>query len=278
MSARRAALLACIGLYVLTRATAAGAHADGAVAPPPDLLARVGFEPRLGAQLPLDLVFRDAHGVTLRLGQALEGRPALLVPGYYYCANLCGVVRAGVAQAVTASGLVPGEQFNLLLFSIDPHESPADAAAAQQSDARAHPFAHVGRWRYLIGAPAASAALSQALGFRYLFDPRNGQYAHAAGVLVLSPQGTITQYLPGVQFSPLTLRLAMVSASQGRLGTLVDRLVLLCCDYDSSTGRYSLLVSRVLQAMGILTLLTLGGLIVTLRRGEARGRRGKEQP
>lgn len=267
MSARLAVSLALAGLCALM-----GSPAQGRLptAPPPDLTARVGFAPRPGAQLPLDLAFHDAQGASVHLGEALAGKPALLVPGYYSCTNLCAVVRAGVAQAVTATGLVPGEQFNIVLFSIDPHESPADAAAAQRSDAIAHPFAKVARWRYLIGSPAASSVLARGLGFRYLFDPHNGQYAHAAGIVVLSPRGIITQYLPGVQFSPLTLRLAMVSASQGRIGTLVDRLVLLCCDYDSSTGRYSLLITRVLQALGILTLAALGGLIVALRRAEAR--------
>jgi protein SCO1 len=264
--------LACLSLCVLMGLMAYDAHGAVSAPPPPHLLARVGFDPRLGARLPLDLIFRDAQGETLRLGAALGERPALLVPGYYSCRNLCELVRAGVAQAVTASGLQPGAQFNVVLISIDPRESAPDAAAAQLHDARGHPWAHIARWRYLIGASAATAALSQALGFRYLFDPRTDQYAHVAGLVVVSPQGTITQYLPGVQFSPLTLRLALVSASQGRVGTLIDRLVLLCCNYDSSTGRYSLLVSRVLQIMGILSVVTLGGLIVTLRRAETCGR------
>jgi protein SCO1 len=250
------------------------AHASATVPPPPQLLARVGFDQRLGAEVPLDLVFRDARGAPLRLREALEGKPALLVPGYYGCTNLCDVVRAGVAQAVTASGLKPGEQFNVVLISIDPRESVADAATAQRGDAQEHPGAQVSRWRYLVGAPAAATALARAIGFRYVFDPRNGQYAHAAGIVVVSPRGTVTQYLLGVQFAPLTLRLALVSASQGRIGSLVDRLVLLCCDYDSSTGRYSLLISRVLQGMGLLTLLTLGGLLIALRRGESRAHGG----
>jgi len=254
---------------------AAPAYTRVALSPPPLLLARVAFEQKLGAQLPLDLVFRDAGGATLRLREALAAKPALLVPGYYGCTNLCDVVRAGVAQAVSASGLEPGEQFNVVLISIDPRESPSDAAVAQRDDAREHPEAQVSRWRYLVGASTAGAQLMRAIGFRYLYDPRNGAYAHPAGVVVVSPSGVVTQYLLGVQYAPLTLRLALVSASQGRIGSLVDRLVLLCCDYDSATGRYSVLISRVLQGMGLLTLLTLGGLILALRRAESRARDGR---
>ena len=273
MNALHAASLALASLCVVANVQAADTRVTAALPPPPDLLARVGTEQRLGAPVPLDLSFRDARGQILRLREAVAGRPTLLVPGYYHCTNLCDVVRSGVAQAVSASGLNPGRQFNVVLISIDPRESPADAAAAQRSDAEAHPKAQVLHWRYLVGTAAASTALARAIGFHFLFDPRNGQYAHNAGIVVVSPTGTITQYLLGVKFAPLSLRLALVGASQGRLGTLVDRLVLLCCDYDSGTGRYNLLISRVLQGLGVLTLLTLGGLILALRRGEARARR-----
>lgn len=278
MKAMRSAALALAYLCALMWPRAAPTHAPVAVPAPPDLLARVGFEQRLGAHVPLDLLFRDTRGVPLSLRTVLAGKPALLVPGYFGCTNLCDVVRAGVAQAVSASGLNPGGDFNVVLISIDPRESALDAAAAQRSDAAAHPQAQVPRWRYLVGAPEASAALARAIGFRYLFDPRNGQYAHAAGVVVVSARGGITQYLFGVKFAPLTLRLALVNASQGRIGSLVDRLVLLCCAYDATTGRYSLLISRVLQGLCVLTVLTLGALLLSLRRGETRARAGGARP
>ena len=236
---------------------------------PPDLVRDVGIDQRLGAQLPLELVLRDAGGQVLRLRQALGGKAAVLVLGYYRCTNLCDVVRAGVAQAVAASGLRPGAQFNVVLLSIDPRESAADAAAAQRGDEMDHPQGGVAAWRYLVGiSGAVSAALAKSVGFRVLFDPRTGQYAHAAGIVVVSPEGRVTQYLLGVRFAPLTLRLALVSASEGRIGSAVDRLVLLCSAYDSATGHYSLLISRVLQGLGVLTLLTFGGLVAMLRHRE----------
>jgi protein SCO1 len=238
------------------------------VPPPPDLPQRVRFEQRLGAQLPLEAFFRDSRGTRLQLREVLAGRPTVLVLGYFRCTNLCNLVRAAVAQAVVGSALRPGEQFNVVLLSIDPRESPSDAAAAQRSDAQAHPGAHVAQWRYLTGTAAASANVASALGFHDLFDARTGQYAHAAGIAVVSGKGRVTQYLLGVGFSALTLRLALVSASQGHIGSLVDQLVLLCCAYDASTGHYSLLINRVLQGMCLLTVLTLTGLVFALRHRE----------
>lgn len=258
----------CIALTLML-AGGALASAHTTLRAPGDLLKRVSFDQKLGAQVPLELTFRDARGATMRLRDLVGDRPTLLVPGYYSCANLCDAVRVGVARAVEKSGFVAGKQFNAVLVSIDSRETPSDATRAQVNDTLAHPDAQVASWYYLTGAPAARAALTRAIGFRYFFDPRNGQYGHAAGIVLLSARGKITQYLFGVQFAPESLRLALVNASQGRIGNLVDRFVLLCCDYDPSTGRYSLLISRVMQGLGLVTALTLCGLIVILRRSES---------
>jgi protein SCO1 len=279
-------ILACVLLVgaAQARATGAGAlppvllvgaaqaRATGAGAPPPpaDLAQKVTFEQHLGSKVPLELTFRDANGRSLKLGSLLQGRPTLLVPGYYRCANLCAFVRAGVANALRQSRLRPGRQFNVVLLSIDPGEQPADATATQREDIRSHPGAGVEDWRYLTGDSEAIAQLTRAIGFSYLFDSRNGQYDHVAGLVILTPAGTVSQYLFGVQFSAETLRLALVDASQGRLGTVVDRLLLLCCDYDPSTGRYSVTIHHVLQGLGTLTALALGALIFVLRRAERR--------
>jgi protein SCO1/2 len=164
------------------------------------------------------------------------------------------------------------------LLSIDPHEGPADASIAQYNDAARHPGADIIRWHYLTGTPAASAAIMRSVGFRYFFDSRNGQYDHDVGVVLLSPQGRVTQYLFGAQFEPRTLRLALVSASEGRIGNLVDHFLLMCCDYDPATGRYSMVIRRVMQGLGIATVLTLAGLILVLRRSEVKRIRGATQP
>lgn len=247
---------------------AASAHTDG-VRAPPDLLERIGFSQNLGAQVPLDLTFRDAHDRKLSLREALDGKPVVLVPGYFACANLCSTVRAGVSHAVAQSGLVPGGAFNVVLVSIDPRDTPVTARTAQRSDASAHPDAGVERWSYLSGPQNESAALMDAIGFRYFYDARNDEYAHAAGIVLLTPQGKVAQYLLGVEFAGRTLRLSLVDASQGAIGSVVDRLLLMCSHYDASTGRYSLTIQRVLQLLGALTVLALIGWIMLLRRGDA---------
>lgn len=235
---------------------------------PADLTTRVGFDQELGSQAPMHVRFVDSDGTAVELAGLLRDRPTLVVPGYYACANLCGAVRAGVAHAIEKSGLTPGKQFNVVLVSIDSRETAEEARAAKQRDASSHPHAYVTRWHYLTGSSSAREALMRAIGFRSWLDPRNGQYAHPAGIVLLSPGGLVTQYFFGVRFVPQSLRLALVSASQGRIGSFIDQLVLLCCDYDPATGRYSVLISRVLQALGALTLLALGALLFLLRRHE----------
>jgi len=275
MKALKHIAVACVLLWIAGVASAMAGEPT-ALRAPPGLLDKVGIEQMPGAQVPLDTEFRDAEGRLLHLGDLLHDKPTLLVPGYYGCQNLCGVVRAGVAHAVARSGLQPGRQFNVVLVSIDPQETPVTAATARQNDSTLYPDAGVSRWHYLTGTAAASATLMRDIGFRYLYDPRNGQYDHDAGVVLLSPQGRVTQYLFGVKFAPETLRLALVHASEGRIGNVVDHFLLLCCDYDPSTGRYSLVIHRIMQALGTATVLTLIALILLLRRSEQRRRRREE--
>ncbi len=259
--------------FVLAIANACPAQPQTRPRAPLDLLQRVGFDQNLGAQVSLDVVFRDARGRPVQLRNLLHGKPALLVPGYYTCRNICGAVRAGVANAVRRSGLQPGEEFNVLLVSIDPGDSPAGARTAQSNDALAHPGARVADWHYLTGAQSAIAPLMHTIGFRYFFDARDDQYAHAAGIVLLTSQGRVAQYLFGVQFSPETLRLALVQASNGKIGNVVDRLLLLCCNYDQGTGRYTVMIDRVMQVLGVTTALILIGGIIWLSRAERRRKR-----
>jgi protein SCO1/2 len=237
---------------------------------PPGLLQRVGFDQDLGAQVPMDGKFRDARGKPVTLRGLADGKPILLVPGYFHCANLCGIVRAGVANAVKASGFTPGKQFNVVLVSIDSRDTPGSALATKRNDAFAHPGAHVSQWHYLTGPKATSAALMRSIGFRYFYDSRNGQFDHAAGVVLLTPQGKVSQYLFGVKFPARTLRLGLVHASDNRIGNIVDQFLLLCCRYDASTGRYTLVIHRVMQGLGIATALLLAGFLLALRRMERR--------
>lgn len=251
----------CVGVFAGT---------CGATRAPDGLLNAIGFDQRLGARLPLDVPFQDAAGVAVRLGELLRRKPALLVPNYYTCTNLCSSMRAAVAQAVGGSGLTPGVDFEVLLVSIDTREGAVEARSAQRADAAAHPAGGSAHWSYLTGSEASVSTLMRTIGFRYFLDSRNGQYSHAAGMVLVTPDGRIAQYLFGVQVLPQTLRLALVGASRGGIGTLADRLLLLCCDYDASTGRYNLTIRWVMTGLCVVTLLGLGWLFAVLRRGERR--------
>lgn len=233
--------------------------------PPPGLDARAGWDQRLGAQVPPGLRLRDANGQSTTLSALSGGKPMLLSLGYYRCPNLCGMVLHGLGDAAGQLSMQPGSDYQIAFVSIDPNETPADAAAAQGRLARMHRQAHVERWHLLTGDAASIRSLTDAVGFRYFYDPRNHQYAHAAGAVVLTGGDKVAQYFFGVAFPPGTLRLALVDASHGHLGSVIDQLVLLCCGYDPATGRYSLLIGRVMQLLGIGFALAFGGWLLLVR-------------
>lgn len=251
-------------LVALLVASACAARAE--LPPPADLAQRAGFEQRLGAQAPMMLPFVTAGGQRTTLAQIAAGKPVLLALGYYRCPNLCDLVLQGMARSVATLSLRPGRDYQLVFVSIDPGEKPADARTSAAMLARMQPGAQVAQWQMLTGTQASIQPLAAAIGYRYFRDPRNGQFAHPAGLVVLSAQGRVTQYLPGVSYAPPSLRLALIDASRGKLGSVVDRLVLLCCGYDPSTGHYTLLIGRVMQALGIGFVLLMLVLWLRLRR------------
>jgi len=241
------------------------AWASRAPPPPPDLTHRVGFDQRLGAQVPLAARFRDANGTVTDLRTLAHGKPLLLALGYYRCPNLCDVVLNGMARTVAGLELQPGSDFEVAFVSIDPAETPQDARHAQAMLVRMHPGAHASRWHFLTGDRASIDALAQTIGFRYFYDANLKQYAHAAGLVTITPDGRVAQYFLGLSWPPASLRLALVNASHGGLGNLVDRLVLLCCGYDPTTGRYSLAIGRAMQVLGVAFMLALAGWLAWLK-------------
>lgn len=254
-------------LLVVLLGMCASAPAPAATTPPPrDLNERADFTQRLGAQAPMTIAFRAADGREVTLADVAQGKPLLLALGYYACPNLCGIVLQGMAQAVAGLPLRPGRDYQVVFVSIDPQETPRDALASTRTLAHKYPSAHVDHWHLLTGTPASITALAAALGFRYFYDPRNRQYAHPAGVTVLTGTGRVAQYFFGASYPPQSLRLALVDASRGHLGNIIDQLVLLCCGYDPSTGRYSLLIGRVTQGLGVVFVLVLSGALLRLTR------------
>ncbi len=261
--ARPVWLVSVLCLLASLSVSPAQAHAP---TPPGDLTQRAGIDQHLGAQLPLDARWRDADGHPVTLRQLADGHPLLLAFGYYRCPNLCDVVLHGMAHgAAGLTSLRPGRDYSVVFVGIDPRETPADAAQAKAQLAQKQPGAAVGQWHFLTGSPAAIKALTDAAGFRYFYDPRNDQFAHAAGTVVATAGGRVSQYFLGVSYPASGLRLALVGASSGKLGNVVDQLVLLCCGYDPSTGRYSLVIGRVMRVLGVGFVLLFGGWLLWWR-------------
>ena len=235
---------------------AAGAGAD---AERPGPLREVAFDQRLGATVPLETAFRDETGQTVHLRDYFGTKPVLLVPAYYECPMLCTLVLNGVVSALRALPFDIGREFTVVTFSFNPKETAALAAEKKTHYLTEYrrPDAAAG-WHFLTGDADAIHALTDAIGFRYTWDESSQQYAHASGVVVLTPEGRIARYFYGVEFSPRDLRLAFVEAANNKIGTLVEQLLLFCFHYDPSTGRYSAAILNAVRLGGIATLVLLG--------------------
>ncbi|PYT09539.1 MAG: SCO family protein [Acidobacteria bacterium] len=237
----------------------------------PAALAGVGFDQRLNEKLPLDLVFKDEQGRPVRLADCLGGRPAILAFVYYRCPMLCNLVLEGLVRSLRALPIAPGKDFCVIVLSFNPAEPPALAAAKKLSVLESY-----GRqgspegWHFLTGEEGSIRRLAEKAGFRYFYDPRQDQYAHASGLVLLTPQGVVSGYLYGVDFPPRDLRLGLVEASSNRIGSPVDQLLLFCYHYDPATGRYTLPVLRAIRLGGAATLAGLAGFIFAMLRRDRR--------
>jgi protein SCO1/2 len=224
----------------------------------PDLLKKVDFEQKLNAQLPLGLLFRDEHDRPVTLGSYFGRRPVVLSLVYYDCPMLCTLALNGQVRAFRAMNLDIGRDYDVVTVSIDPSEKPVLAAAKKAVYLSSYRRAGAENgWHFLTGSEPAIHALAGAVGFHYEYDPESKQYAHATGLMVVTPQGRIAAYQFGVEYSPRDLRLALVGASRERIGTPVDRVLLYCFHYDPTTGKYSLAVLNLVRAGAVLTFLAL---------------------
>jgi len=240
----------------------------------PSILSKVGIDQHLNDQLPLDLHFRDETGKDVRLGDYFgKQRPVILSLVYYRCPMLCGEVLNGMTSALSIVSFDLGKDYDIVTVSIDPREKPEDAAKIKQVYLRRYnrhsPTAAQG-WHFLTGQQDQIEKLAAAVGFRYVYDPRIDQYAHASGIQVVTPEGKLSQYYYGIEYSPKDLRLGLIQASQNHIGTVVDALVLYCYHYDPATGHYGAIVMRIVRLSGIATVLLLGGFIFIMVRRDIR--------
>ncbi len=233
----------------------------------PPGLKHVGIEQHLNDQIPPDLTFRDETGKSVRLGDYFGKRPMILNLVYYKCPMLCSEVLSGLTSALKPMKFDVGKDFDVLTISFDPRETPQDATASKATWLKryGHPGAEKG-WHFLTGPQPSIDALTQAAGFQYDYSQKTGQFAHATAIMVLTPEGKIAQYYYGVEFSPKDLRLAMVQASNNKIGSLSDQILLYCYHYDPNAGRYSVLILRVLRVAGIVTMVLLGGFMFLMFR------------
>jgi protein SCO1/2 len=239
---------------------------------PPELK-HVGIEQRLNQQIPFDLEFRDEAGQKVQLGQYFGQGPVILNFVYFHCPMLCGQVLQGLTGALRAVGYTAGRDFTVLTVSFDPHETPAMAAAKRKATLATYgrPEAEKG-WHFLTGSPASVAALTQAAGFQYQYNAQNNQFAHPTAIVMLTSAGKIAQYHYGIEYAPRDLRLGLVEASQGQIGTLTDEALLYCYRYNPQSGTYSAIVGRVLRISGAVWLAMVGAFLVVMFRMEPKNR------
>jgi protein SCO1/2 len=260
----RASRLAALLLLLAT--VPAYAHDDGR----PAALRNVALDQRLGERLPLERKFRDETGKIVRLGDYFGARPVILTLTYYECRELCPLTFDGLVGALRALSFSAGKEFDVLTVSFDPKDTAAMAAAKREDAVARYGRSGAGAgWHFLTGDAAAIHSLTEAVGFRFNEDERNGGYGHATGIIVATPDGRLARYFYGVEFSPRDVRLGLIEAAAGKIGSPIDQLLLFCYRYDPATGKYGLLVLKVLRLAGLATVLALGGFIFVMLRRDA---------
>lgn len=252
--------------------TAFAQYAQPPVGPVPtgrsnEVLKQVGIEQRLGGQIPLDLSFRDEYGRDVKLGDYFkDGKPVVLTLVYYECPMLCNQVLNGLVGTLDAVPFTPGKEFDIVTVSFDPREGPE--LAAKKKETYLKRYAREGAqngWHFLTGDKESIDRLAQSVGFHYVWDDESNQFAHASAIMVATPEGRLSHYFYGIEYSPKDLRLALVESSEGKIGSPVDALILYCYHYDPSTGKFAP-VMAVLRAAGVLTVFGVVALLIFLVR------------
>jgi len=272
--AAAAAIVLCSALGASSLLAQVSAYGDKQMGPAnekPSILDGVGIAQRLNTQLPLNLAFTDDPGHAVHLGDYFGKRPAILALVYYRCPMLCSEELDGLTSALRMVNYVPGKDFNVVVVSIDPDEGSDLAAAKKRSYLKRYGKPETANgWHFLTGTQPNIDALSQAVGFKYVKLQVPGststQYAHASSIQIVTPEGKLAQYYMGVEYSPKDMLLGLNEASSNRIGSPVDNILTYCYHYDPQTNRHSLIVARVVQLGGFLTVLILGGFIMIMLR------------
>lgn len=222
------------------------------------VLNKLSFDPPLGARIPIDTVFHDETGANVRLADLLNGKPLVLVPVYFECPMLCTLSLNGMLSAARAIRPTAGQDYTVVALSIDPKDTPKLAEAKRVSYLKGYnrPGDELG-WRFLTGTQAAIKAITDAIGFTYVYDQKTGQYGHVSAAAILDKDGRITRGLYGPEFKPRDLKLALIEASEGKIGTPFEKVLMYCYAFDGSTGRYSMRIMRVVRLAGVATVVLI---------------------
>jgi protein SCO1/2 len=273
-----AALL--LGACTTLRAQAVPGSTGPAASAMPAVLRNVGFEPPLNGLMPLDLPFRDETGRSIQLREYFGQKPVVLAFVYYGCPMLCDQVEQGVVGVLRMLSFNPGRDYDVVFVSFDSRETP-QMAAEKKKKALAHfrrPETDSG-WHFLTGSKESIEAATKAANFRFSFDPKNNLFAHASGVLLLTPDGHISRYFYGVEYPGRDMRLGLVDASAGKIGSPIDHVLLFCYHYDPAAAVYSASILKIIRLAGFLTILCLvGGILVARRREALAAARNLRQP
>lgn len=269
------ALLALLGAVPIRAGAAVPIRSDAensVVDSRPAPLRQVAIEQRLDAAVPLDLAFRDESGAAVTLGQYFGKRPVILSLVYYECPMLCTLVLNGMVRALRALTFDPGQEFDIVTVSFNPRDTPELAAKKKATYLGEYdrPGA-AAAWHFLTGDAAAIERLARAVGFQYTYVPEEKQFAHAAAIMVLTPDGHLSRYFFGVEYSPRDLRFGLIDAAERKIGTAVDHLLLYCYRYDPATGKYGAVAMNLVRASGVLTILAFATFVVVMRRRDRNG-------
>ena len=236
----------------------------------PEQLKEVSFRQRLNERLPMDARFKDEYGRDVTLGKYFnQQRPVIVAFVYYQCPMLCTQVMNGISSSLRALTFTAGEEFDVVLVSFDPRDNAAAAAEKKRQHLKYWASEQTsGGWHFLTGDEATIKRVADAAGFTYRWDPQTQQFAHVSGVLVATPEGKLARYFYGVEYSPKELRMALVEAGQGHIGSAIDELLLYCYHYDPEAGRYGVMIMNLVRAAAVLTVASMVGFIVVSRRRE----------
>jgi len=238
--------------------------------PPAGILTQIGVDQRLNASVPLDLVFKDETGQPVRLDSFFHKKPVILSLVYYECPMLCSMTLNGLVKAMRPLSFTAGNELEVLTISFDPSESSEVAAAKKATYIKDYgrPRAATG-WHFLTSSPESIKRLTESVGYRYKWDGDTKQWAHVSAIMVLTPDGHVSQYLYGIEFSARDLRLSLIQASENKIGTLVDKFLLYCYHYNPDTGKYGLVIMSAVRIAGLMTVFALAAFILISRRREA---------